>query len=76
VGFPEPVGVAENFRIDVAELTPISGAVKDLLAGLPEAALRPYLDGNFFRAYPNVKRRRLDAVVERIGPSPADLGLA
>jgi predicted TIM-barrel fold metal-dependent hydrolase len=76
VGFPEPVGVAENFRIDVAELTPITGAVKDLLAGLPEAALRPYLEGNFFRAYPNVKRRQLDAVVERIGPSPADLGLA
>jgi predicted TIM-barrel fold metal-dependent hydrolase len=76
VGFPRPVGVAENFRIDVAELTPISGAVKDLLGGLPGTTLRPYLEQNFFHAYPNIDRRRLDAVVERIGPSTAELGLA
>jgi hypothetical protein len=35
----------------------------------------PYLEGNFFRAYPNVDRAALDDVVERIGPTAGELGL-
>jgi hypothetical protein len=79
-GFPTSVGIpdqpeGDGLQLNVPELPPIEGAIKNLLGGLPAATMVPYLQDNFFRAYPNVKKDELKKTVDRIGPTVTELGL-
>jgi hypothetical protein len=74
-GFPPPTpdGLA-GFEVGL----PVASAadtLKTLWKGLPASKMLPYFESNFFRAYPNVDRSALQEVVDRIGPTPSDLGL-
>jgi predicted TIM-barrel fold metal-dependent hydrolase len=74
-GFPPPVpdGLAGP-EVGLPVLPP-QDMVRTLWRGLPATKLLPYLETNFFRAYPNVDRVALQAVVDRVGPTRAELGL-
>ena len=72
-GFPG-FGI-EGLDLPGANLTPIDKVLHGLLGGRTVEKMRPVLTENFFRAYPNVSRERLQATVDRIGPTTAELGL-
>jgi predicted TIM-barrel fold metal-dependent hydrolase len=74
-GFPPPVpdGLAGP-EVGLPVL-PAADMARSLWRDLPAAKLRPYLETNFFRAYPNVDRAALQEVVDRIGPTSGELGL-
>lgn len=74
-GFPEPTpeGLA-GFEIGLPVM-PADEMVRTMWRELPSAEIVPYLEGNFFRAYPNVDRAALQGVVDRIGPTASELGL-
>jgi predicted TIM-barrel fold metal-dependent hydrolase len=54
---------------------PCDEFAKELLGGLPAAKMVPFLQDNFFRAFPNVDQASLNDVVSRIGPTATELGL-
>ncbi|GEM_PF-4746674 len=69
VGFPSARLTKE------ADPTPSGDFVAALLGGLPAEKMRPVVTENFFQAYPNVERGRLQPTVDRIGSTVAELGL-
>jgi hypothetical protein len=71
---PVPEGVPGVFT-PLPETTPIDKAYRATWDGLTAAKLLPYLQENFFKAYPNVDRAALKDVVERVCPTPSELGL-
>jgi hypothetical protein len=72
-GFPEPAPkMGPKYDLPVI---PCEEAYEALWHGLPATKMLPYLQDNFFRAYPNVDRAALDGVVDRIGPTVGELGL-
>jgi predicted TIM-barrel fold metal-dependent hydrolase len=74
-GFPEPAPDFSNAPMFQLPVIPCEEAYEQLWGGLPASKMLPYLQDNFFRAYSNVDRAALDDVVERIGPTPAEIGL-
>jgi hypothetical protein len=74
-GFPEPVpdGLA-GFEVGLP-VRPADVMVREMWRDLPATDVVPYLEGNFFRAFPNVDRAALQPVVDRIGPTVSELGL-
>jgi hypothetical protein len=73
-GFPEPKPRSRTAFCQLPVI-PVENALKAIFEGLPAAKMLPYLEDNFFKAYPNVDRAALDDVVERIGPTVGELGL-
>jgi hypothetical protein len=75
-GFPEPKPQSMTAFSELPVL-PLENALalKAIFDGLPAAKMLPYFEDNFFKAYPNVDRAALDDVVERIGPTPSEIGL-
>jgi hypothetical protein len=73
-GFPEPKPMSMTVFTDLP-VVPVENFYKQLLNGLTAEKMLPYLQDNFFEAYPNVDRAALDDVVERIGPTQSELGL-
>jgi hypothetical protein len=74
-GFPEP-RPRHNARTREFPILRSRDVYKSLLGGLPSANILPYLQDNFFRAYPTVARTALDGAVDRIGPTRAALELS
>jgi hypothetical protein len=73
-GFPEPKPQSLRVLADMP-VYPIEEAVKAIWGGLPASRIVPYLQDNFFKAYPNVDRAALQGVADRIGPTASELGL-
>ncbi|HEY6533495.1 MAG TPA: amidohydrolase family protein [Acidimicrobiales bacterium] len=73
-GFPDPVpeGQPPFFQLPVI---PVEDAYRTIFGGLEADRMLPYLESNFFRAYPNVDRSALDQVVQRIAPTVSELRL-
>jgi predicted TIM-barrel fold metal-dependent hydrolase len=73
-GFPNaPKGQPAIFA-DLPVL-PVEQTYKAIWGGLEAKRILPYLEDNFFRLYQNVDRKALQPVVDRIGPTPAEIGL-
>jgi predicted TIM-barrel fold metal-dependent hydrolase len=71
---PVPEGVGDFFK-PLPETTPVDQAYKATFGGLPAAKILPYLQDNFFKAYPNIDRASLNDVVDRVCPTLQDVGL-
>jgi hypothetical protein len=73
-GFPEPCprDLPDMFKLPVV---PTAHAYQAIFGGLSASRMVPFLQDNFFRAYPNVDRNALKSVFERIAPTTAELGL-
>jgi predicted TIM-barrel fold metal-dependent hydrolase len=72
-GFPEPV--PEGNMTHPGPAQSIEDAIKSIWGGLPASAMLPYLQDNFFKAYPMIDRAALQDVVDRIGPTAEGIGL-
>jgi hypothetical protein len=74
-GFPDPApeGLA-GFEVGLPVMPP-DVMMKEMWRDLAADDVVPYLQDNFFRAYPNVDRAALQPVVDRIGPTASELGL-
>lgn len=70
-----PVASGVPYLEYTSPTVPIEDAVKTLLGGLPAVRILPYLQDNFFRAFPSVERGMLAGVSERLGMSIESLGL-
>jgi predicted TIM-barrel fold metal-dependent hydrolase len=73
-GFPDPVPDGQPYFFQLPVI-PVEDAYRTIFGGLPTARMLPYLQDNFFRAYPNVDRAALSDVVARIAPTASELGL-
>lgn len=73
-GFPEPTPkpLPESWQ---GPVIPVQEAYRTIWGGLPASKMLQYLQDNFFRAYPNIDRAALNEVVDRIGPTTAELEL-
>jgi predicted TIM-barrel fold metal-dependent hydrolase len=74
-GFPEPTPLGQPSVFAQLPVVPVEDAYRTIWSGLPAAKMMPYLEDNFFKAYPAFDRNALKAVTERIGPSQAEIGL-
>jgi len=74
-GFPEPTPIGQSSMFAGLPVTDAEKAYEAIWGGLDACAIVPYLQDNFFRAFPNVDRAALERVAERVGPTPADIGL-
>jgi predicted TIM-barrel fold metal-dependent hydrolase len=73
-GFSEPKPQSMKAMAEMP-VYPVEDAAKAIWGGLPASKMLPYLEDNFFKAFPNVDRAGLQDVVDRIGPTAAELGL-
>ena len=77
-GFPEPAPKDNASLFEVLDRCRVERDAKSIWEGLPAEKLMPYLQDNFFKAYQNFDKVKLQEVANRIGPSKAghrlDLG--
>jgi hypothetical protein len=73
-GFQEPIPEG-NPPGQTTPAMSIEAARRSIWGGLASSSIMPYLQDNFFRAYPMIDRAALQDVVDRVGPTPNDIGL-
>ena len=72
LGWPEPV--AKGQFDPIPPVSTLDG-MKEVWGGLEADKMMPYLEYNFFKAYPNVDRAALQETADRVGPTASELGL-